>query len=185
MNDLARRLPYDLPRNKSRAIAQLAAVLGITKPDISGNQTAILQAMSGTILFRHLPQKPRDEVWRIIQQQKRPLRGRLSRMALHSKYINPDWGVWSLSTEEVNEEIARNKAFLELVGAAPVASNNLGVAKGVWDIATKRTVSAAGPILVAAGVLVFFASELSKDHLERLREERLDRLKPANANTRF
>lgn len=184
MSEFSDRIAYALPHNKLEAISQLAEILGIPMPELLGDGTTTLQAMCGTILFRHLEQRERDKAWALIQMQHPRVRMRLGHLALQTKYVNPEWGVWSLSREEIEEAIAGHERFQRITTVFSLNPGHLATAHGVWDLAINGA-SRANALTLAAGAIVLGTTEMSASQLEKLRKERLNRLKPANENADY
>lgn len=184
MANFSERVAYVLPSNTREAISQLADVLDIPMPELEGDSTSTLQAMCGTILYRHLDSKEQIEVMRLIERQHPRVAMRLRALALHVTYVNPDWGVWSLSGEEIEAAIAGHEKFQRMSTVLSMNPGHLASARGVWSIvangATRTNVAT-----LAAGLIMLGITEMSAAHLDKLRQERLNRLKPANENSDY
>lgn len=183
MSDFSERVPYELPHSKREAIAQLADILDIPMPELQGDGTSTLQAMCATIMFRHLDRFEEREALELINSQHPRVAMHLRTRAL-DPHVNPDWGVWSLTREEIDAAIASNERFLSIVGFWGLNPGQGGAAISVWRM-LKTGITQGNAATLAASLLILGASELSEDHLERLRRERLNRLRPANENARY
>lgn len=105
-------LPYFLPRDIDDQLKALASILEIPYPLVENTGETGLEAMTLTILFRHLEKRERDAALRAIHGlEDRQLIGLLRRKATETAFVNERWGVWSMT----NEELENDKAFHDML----------------------------------------------------------------------
>ncbi len=184
MNDFSSRVPYALPDNRADAIEALAEILDIPLPEVSGDGTSTLQALAGTILYRNLEQRERNEVMSAIRRQSPRLQGLLLDRALNPTFVNPSWGMWSMTTEELQQLIERNERFQRLVTVTGANPGYVGGAASVWHM-VKTGAQASNVAGAAASLVILGASEMSAMELNNARDEMMNRMKPANANADY
>lgn len=97
-------LPYELPETPRGKIGVLAEIVNIPRTrflDVSDKDA--LKALSGLILYRHLDRQKEREVNRHWATLPQPLQMSL-RKQRNFALVNPNWGIWSLSTEELENQ---------------------------------------------------------------------------------
>jgi len=99
-------LPYYLPVDPQGQLRELAKILNIPLPLAKAGGPLAADALSATILFRHLNQAQRQEAL-----SSRELRGRLVTKAVDTTFVNPKWGVWSLTSDELMAEQSFHSAL--------------------------------------------------------------------------
>ncbi len=98
-------LPYYLPRDIDGQLKALATILEIPYPLVEKTGETGLEAMTLTILFRHLDKRERDAALRAIHRlDDRQLIGILRRKATDTAFVNKRWGVWSMTNEELEND---------------------------------------------------------------------------------
>ncbi|WP_432456204.1 hypothetical protein ACRRS0_09750 [Agarivorans sp. QJM3NY_29] len=153
---------------------QISALLeqGISVPEIIGIKKELLKrggqleidSICATILYRHLTQKQRVDAMVLIRSLSNPiLKSKLITKALDATYLNPQWGIWSMT----NDELQADKDFHEFIDSFAsyigLSASGLGV-KELIDSARSNQKLAKGGIvmLVIWGTVAFNKSELNK-----------------------
>ncbi|USD65854.1 hypothetical protein [Vibrio sp. SCSIO 43136] len=131
MNDILIKLnnedwmPYTLPTNVTDKARVLGEILSIPRDYITHANESDLQLMLATLLYPHLDRFGRKEVLAMyLNHQNQRLAMYLRGEAVLVTKVNKSWGMWSLSTQELNEKIKGHKIFekvLALLGASSFA----------------------------------------------------------------
>lgn len=126
---------YSLPKRKSDAVKVLSSILEIPTHKLTGNQEAILIAMAGTIMYRHLNRLDKIAVMKSIESLSNPYLQEDLRGKCVLPTANPKWAAWSLTTSELEDVLKFHDQFnrwSSVLGANPGA---YGVSGSVWSIA--------------------------------------------------
>ena len=124
-------LPYDFPQKPQDQLNTLADILGIPRHKVKNGGSTEIDAMIGTILYRHLDVAQRQTAMTDIRAvASRSLMGDLIDRALQTTFVNKSWGLWSLTNNELNEyketrETISKYASLIGIGATALDSKNL------------------------------------------------------------
>lgn len=95
-------LPYTFPKTTQGQLDLLADVLEIPRYMVKDGDEAMLDAMVGTILYRHLDRHQKMFAMKSIRElESRPLMGQLVNKATTPALVNPKWGMWSLTNDEL------------------------------------------------------------------------------------
>ena len=125
--------------------------------------------MSGVILYRHLNQTQKIEAMSLIRKvgnKNRLLEGRLVNLILNIS-VNPQWGIWSLSNEELlNDHAFHNTInnYAGLIGLTASAAGAKSIIQQTWQ--TKKITKGGVVTLVIWGALFMNSSELGKANKE-------------------
>jgi len=158
---------YKLPKTSNEKIAILSKILNIPTHLSTGYESAAIDAMCATILYRHLDRLDRIAAMRIIRTIGNPiLSERLSQRALDT-LINPQWHIWSLTNEELKNDISFHKQFDEIASTLGYSVSALGakdLAKSVLN--QKRLGKKGWSTLVIWATVHFNKLELNKAEKE-------------------
>lgn len=101
-------LPYNIENSVRDQIAFLSDLLELDKTLFHNAGQREVDAMCATVLYRHLSQIQRNEALLIIRSVPNlQLQRKLIDSVLFTTFINPQWGIWSLT----NKELAADKDF--------------------------------------------------------------------------
>src|SRR5690554_6118824 len=99
-------LPYYLPTDTAGQAKALASILGISPEAAVRSGEAGVQAMSVTILYRHMDRHERFKAMQLIHSlPDKKFSSKLVLMAVETTFVNPQWGLWSLTNDELAEDI--------------------------------------------------------------------------------
>ncbi|MCG8610408.1 MAG: hypothetical protein MI864_07715 [Pseudomonadales bacterium] len=95
-------LPYTLPQTNASKWNYLANLLNIPPAiEINAGEREI-DALAATIMYRHLDRIERIEAMTLINSlPNKRLVNMLVTKAVDTKYLNPQWGMWSMTNEEL------------------------------------------------------------------------------------
>ncbi|TOB32477.1 hypothetical protein CGK08_22095, partial [Vibrio parahaemolyticus] len=152
--------------NQADALKSLAKILNIPLHLVQGDPVKVSQAMSGTIMYRQLDRNARQQVMAIIHGlSSGPLKSCLITRCT-DVLVNPQWGEWSLTTEELTEILKFHNDFnrwSSILGANPGA---YGAGGAAWSIIKQGASSGNIAVLIASIALVgiheFSYSEMQK-----------------------
>lgn len=129
-----KNLPYNIENSVQDQIVFLSGLLGLSKALFRNAGQREVDAMCATILYRHLSRAQRNEAMQIIRSvPNRQLQGKLVDCVLFTTFINPQWGIWSLT----NKELAADKDVHSFIDNY---ANYLGIsasAIGMKDLITQ------------------------------------------------
>lgn len=128
-------LPYpNMPTTLQGQLNKLADIIGIRRNLITGAEETELQAMCYVALYRHLSQQQRRKAMETIHSvKKRALIGVLIAKALDTTFVNPQWGVWSLTNDELKSDIASHEQIQYLAGLIGIGASGMSI----WDLVQK------------------------------------------------
>lgn len=162
-------LPYDLiSKNARLQVELLADILKIPQALVANGGELELQAMTGTILYRHLDTTGRRQAMEVIRSlPNKALQSRLVTLVLDTTFINPQWGMWSLT----NKELLRDKRSHELLDKfatyAGVSISGLGLKDAIAKIwKTKKVGPGLAAIVAIWGVVGINSQELNQTNRE-------------------
>jgi hypothetical protein len=163
------KLPYILPKNLPEQLRFLAKITNIPFSFVKDGGQLELEAMSGVILYRHLNQVQKMEAMSLIRnvgKKSRLLEGRLVNLILNIS-VNPQWGVWSLSNDELLNDLNFHNIINDYAGFIGLTASAAGaktIIQKVWQ--TKKMTRGGVATLVLWGALYFNNSELGKARKE-------------------
>lgn len=161
-------LPYHLPANLKDQLRELAKLLSIPPHLVEGSGEHELEAMCATILYRHMDARQRYAAMRSIRTlPSRELEGLLVGKALSTTFINPHWGRWSLTNEELVNDIAFHEAidaFGSIVGVTFSIKSGKDLIKEIYE---RRKLTRDG----IAMLVLWVAFSANKTTLNASREE--------------
>lgn len=146
-------LPYHLPRDAKGQLRALARILDISPVAAEKLGEAGAEAMCAAILYRHLDRHQRYQTMKKMQSlPDKALGARLVTLALDTTFVNPQWGLWSLTNEELAEDI-RFHQVIDTVGAISGATLSVSSGKDVIkEILKNGKLSPGGIALLVIGV---------------------------------
>lgn len=156
-------LPYHLPIQLKEQHRYLAKILSLPYTKLGHDIDAEIEAMSGTIMYRHLDRLQKQQALASI----RNLKNKWLASKLYGEAtlitVNPQWGIWSLSNEEL---LADQEFHSELNQIANFIGLGASVASGkdfIQNLWTQRKIGRGGwTILVIWGAVFFNNKELQK-----------------------
>ncbi|MBL1415647.1 MAG: hypothetical protein COB27_002035 [Moritella sp.] len=160
-------LPYNLPKSPKEQLRYLAKIINIPYSFVASGGQQEVEAMTATIMYRHLNRIQQMEAWTLIRGlDSRPLTGKLVDKVLDTK-TNPQWGMWSMT----NEELLADKKIHEIIntyasglGVTASAAGTKSVLQEVWK--NKKLSKGGWVTLIIWGAVIFNSSELSKVNTE-------------------
>lgn len=149
-------LPYHLPTDTIGQAKALASILEVSPEDAVRSGQDGVQAMTATILYRHMDRHERLKAMQLIQSlPDKSFSSKLVLMAVETTLVNPQWGLWSLTNEELAADI-RFHAAVDRVASVSGLALSLGSGKTVKDIikdlAQERRLNHRGVALLVIGV---------------------------------
>ena len=129
MKPTVKDLPYpNMPTTLQGQINKLADITGIRRNLLTGAGETKLQAMCYVILYRHLSQQQRHKAMKTIRSvKKRALMGVLIDKALTTTFVNPQWGIWSLSNKELMDDISTHDQIQYIAGMVGFGASGLSI----------------------------------------------------------
>ena len=156
-------LPYHLPTDTLGQLRVLAKLLGVPPYIAEQSGEAGVEAMTATILYRHLDHRQRIQAMEKIKSlPDRALVSKLVKVTLDTTFVNPQWGLWSLTNEELAEDIRFHEAIAR-VGAITGATLSFSSGKDVLsEILRNDRLGPKGITLLVIGV-AFAGNETAKN----------------------
>lgn len=176
-------LPYSMLSNKpDLQLKLLAEILGIPKSAVSGGGKPEVNAMVGTILYRHLDHIERMNVMEAIRSlPNRALQGRLITLVVDTTYVNPQWGMWSLTNEELLLDQRFHSRLDRLASKAGLTISGLGLVEILKKVKEQRKI---GPELVAT-LVIWGAVYVNAQELEQTENEIRNRTNSQMIDSRY
>ncbi|XPF93644.1 hypothetical protein ACM9HF_16705 [Colwellia sp. RE-S-Sl-9] len=163
------KLPYILPKNLPEQLRHLAKITNIPFSFVKDGGQLELEAMSGVILYRHLNRIQKTEAMSLIRQvgnKNKPLEGQLVNLILDIS-VNPQWGVWSLSNDELLNDRNFHDSINRYAGIIGLTASAVGVKTIIQDTWKRKRMTRGGVVtLVLWGAFLFNSSELEKVNQE-------------------
>lgn len=164
-------LPYNIENDMRDQINFLSDLLGLDKDLFRNAGQKEIDAMCATILYRHLPQVHRNEALAVIRSVPNiKLQRKLVGSVLFTTFVNPQWGIWSLT----NKELAADKDVHDFIDSYAsyigVSASAIGI-KDLFDqakksMSSKKTVWGSVAMLIVWGAVAFNKMELKKVNKE-------------------
>ncbi|MCG7567457.1 hypothetical protein MHM95_14315 [Pseudoalteromonas sp. CnMc7-15] len=154
---------YKLPSTPEEQVKVLSTILDIPLHLSRGYESASVDAMCATILYRHLGRADRMAAMRVIRATGNPvLSERLAQRAFDT-IINPQWHIWSLTNDELKKDLAFHKKFDDIAAKIGFSASAIG-AKDLAKAALnqKRLGKKGWSTIVIWATVYFNSSELSK-----------------------
>ncbi len=157
-------LPYKLPRNTNEQLKTLSRITSIPSNLLMNAGHLEVEAISSMVLYRHMNRLQRIEAMRLIRSvPSRALMGKIISKTLDTTYVNPQWGIWSLSNEELKKDIALHSTIDSFAGYIGVGASALSGKDLVKDLLSlKRMGKKHWVTVVIWGCIYFNKSELNK-----------------------
>lgn len=162
-------LPYELPEPTRAKISALAEIVDIPKSrfqDVSDEDS--IKALTGLILYRHLDTPKEREVNRHWATLPTPLQMSL-RKQRNFVLVNPNWGIWSLSTEELRNQSHLVQKLNEIAQLLGLGGLSVAQFKKVFRFLKKGQLGSVVILLLAGTLLTVKNLEGRKINAEMVR----------------
>lgn len=164
-------LPQHLPRDTKGQLRELGKIVGIPQPLLENAGQETIDTICATILYRHLSPAQRQEAMAMINAlPNRQLTGLLITRALDTTFVNPEWGMWSMTNDELAAAEAFYSAIDDYASYVGISASALGakdLASTVWR---QRKLTRGGIVtLVIWGAIAANKAQLSKIRQEEAR----------------
>ena len=160
----AQALPYHLPKTPKDQLRLLAKILAITQSQVGLDTDAEIEAMAVTILYRHLDRIQKQQALANILG----LKNQILASKLYSKVVdisvNPQWGVWSLSNDELLSDQAFHTKFNEIAGYVGISASITSAKELIQEAWKNKRLGKGGWITLAIWGCVIF-NNLSLIHI--------------------
>ncbi|MCG3727609.1 hypothetical protein ACXHPE_17480 [Vibrio cincinnatiensis] len=162
-------LPYQLPRDTTGQLKKLAKITSIPNNLLVGADEVEVEALCYMILYRHLNQNQRYKAMKSIRSvKKQALMGEIINRVLDTTFVNPQWGIWSLSNVELEADIQFHNELNLLSSALGIGASAGSIKEMLEKIKEKKSISQKNWItLVIWGCVYFNAIELEKAATEK------------------
>lgn len=161
-------LPYSLPKSTDEQLKLLSKITSIPSNLLVNGGHVEVKAISSMILYRHMNRLQRIEAMQLIRSlPNRALEGRLITNVLDTTFVNPQWGIWSLSNEELKKDIALHASIDSFAGYLGVGASILSskdLVKDLWSL--KKMGKKNWITIVIWGCIYFNKKELNKARSE-------------------
>lgn len=162
-------LPYNLPMDTKGQLRELAKIINIPPSLVANGDQNTVDAICATILYRHMEQAQRHEAMKIIRSlPNRELVGKLVTKVVDTSFVNPTWGMWSLTNEELLDKESFHSAvdsYASYVGLSASALGGKDLIKQAWQ---RRAITRGG----IATLVIWGVVALNKYQLNKLQEEK-------------
>lgn len=161
-------LPYQLPKSTQQKIMHLSKITSIPINLLQGGGETEIEAISAMILYRHMDRLQRIEAMTLIKSvSNRALMGHLVTKTLDTTFVNPQWGIWSLTNEELLKDIKFHGDFDSFMGYVGVSASVLGMKDLIKDIWNAKKLGKKHWVLIVIWMSIAFnKTELNKAQTE-------------------
>ncbi|WP_432459645.1 MULTISPECIES: hypothetical protein [unclassified Agarivorans] len=122
------KLPYNLPSSEREQLRTLAKIIGFRPELLVGGGKNETDAICSMILYRHLSQKQRIDAMKIIRSvSNRALMGKLITGALDATFLNSQYGVWSMTNKELQNDKSFHEFLDTFVSYVGIGASSLGI----------------------------------------------------------
>jgi hypothetical protein len=114
-------MPYKVPTDVTKQAEYFAKILSVPKSYIKSANNDDVKLMVATILYPHLDRLGRNQTLRMyLEHPNKKLAVYLRGEAVTVTLVNKNWGLWSLTTNELNEKLKEHEVITKLFGLAGV-----------------------------------------------------------------
>lgn len=172
-------LAYHLPKNTSAQLKKLSQITSIpSNLLINGGQQEV-EAICYMILYRHLNHIQRRQAMIAMRSvQNKALVGELIKRTLDTTFVNPKWGVWSLSNDELLKEIKFHSTLDNIVSGVGFGASGLSIKELISKIMHQKSMNKANWVTIIIWGCIFYNKyqlhkvESEKDHRSTLNTSR-------------
>jgi hypothetical protein len=132
-------LPYPILNNnqltQTQIITKLSQIVGISPHILKGAGQDGIDALVGTIMYRHLDRIQKMNVMSIVTNLQNGLAVQALRGKITDILVQPDWGLWSLSNDELiqkKELHAIIDQYATWLGVGISVSSIKGIFSDLW-----------------------------------------------------
>ena len=161
-------VPYVLPGSTTQKLNKLRKITSLPLNLLNGAGEKEVEAICYMILFRHLNHVQRGEAMkRFHSLSNRALMGALITRSLDTTFVNAQWGIWSLTNEELRQDINLHRKITKYASAIGISSSAIGAKDLTKKILARKQMGLKHwATLVIWGCILFNDNELSKAETE-------------------
>lgn len=183
MTDYFKHLPHVLPSNHQEAANRLALMLKIPLAHVVSADEYMVEAISGVILYRHLDRMEKQDVMRSIYALKSKQLQSFLVIKVTDVIVNPTWGLWSLTSDELNKKTGFHADFDFWLGSfIGVGVNLMSVGALITKVRKIHGLALASKAGILATIIVYGAIMYNKSELARCHKEIANRTPPMNGS---
>lgn len=161
------KLPYHLPKQPDEQLRILSNILSIPKSQLGRNVQAEIEAMAVTILYRHLNHIQKQDAMATIRSLNNPILVNSLVTKVVDVIVNPQWGIWSLSNEELLADQDFHAKVDEVAGYIGISASAASGKDFIQNLWKNKKIGKGGWIILAIwGAVIFNKSELNKANRE-------------------
>lgn len=162
-------LPYRLPTTTQEQLTKLAKITSIPNNLLVGAGEKEVEAICYMILYRHLSHHQRGKAMKSIRSvHKRALVGELINRTLDTTFVNPQWGIWSLTNEELKSDIKFHTQLNTMASMLGVGASAASTKDILEKITKQKQISRRNWItFIIWGCIYFNAKQLEKANKEK------------------
>ena len=165
-------LPYHLPKNSEGQLRELAKILDIAPQVAMSSGEKGLEAMCAAMMYRHLDRNQRMEAMRVLRSVTNPsLQQKLVTLALDTTFLNPQWGMWSLTNEELEEDETFHLAIDNIGSVLGITLSVAGIKDLTKELWTQKKFTRGHKAMVVIW-LVFAANKAGLSAVQREKAKR-------------
>ncbi len=161
-------LPYSLPKDTQSQLKQLSKITSIPQNLLIDAGKIEVEALCYMIIYRHLDRVQRMFAMKTIRSvRKRALMGEIINRVLDTAYVNPQWGVWSLSNAELTADLEFHSHLSSIASIIGIGASVQSGKELLVKIIEKKAIRSANWItLVIWGAIYFNMREQAKAQIE-------------------
>ncbi|MGR5130632.1 hypothetical protein [Photobacterium swingsii] len=114
-------MPYKVPIDVNKQAICFGEILSVPAPYLKPSTEGDVKLMVATILYPHVDRFGKNQILRMYHEHpNKKLAGYLRGEAVTVTLVNRNWGLWSLSTSELNDKLKQHEVITKLFGIAGV-----------------------------------------------------------------
>lgn len=166
---------YGLPESTQEQANLLAEIMGLPSELLEDASQEDVEAMAAAILYRHLDRNDRMDAMEVIRSvDSEELQGKLIEKLLDATFVNPQWGIWSLTNQELKSDQKVHQTIADIAAFVGLSASALGfkdIIREAWE--DKKLGKGGIAMLAIYGVMAFNNMELNKTNTELERRSTL------------
>ncbi len=185
-------IPYQVPQDTKGQLAYLASILRIDRNKAIRSGEPGLNAMISVLVYRHLDRNQRIAALRSVRKlsslpdspglyrlpntltaaESKSLEQALIHRALDTTFVNSQWwGLWALTTEELNSDLDFHSTINDVVGWLGITVSAMSIKEFLDKAIKDKSINKKGWISLIIWIS-FFANKASLDTAQEEMERR-------------
>ncbi len=153
-------LPYNLPNTVDGQLKALSEKIGIPNHITQGLGQKGINILCGIIIYRHLSPHQKQDVMVMIHATKNPKIIGFLTTKIVDTLINPDWGIWSRSTSELEEAKEYYKFVADSANLVGISLSITSFKEFISTLWAQKKFTAGGILIIAVWLGVMWNNSI-------------------------